>query len=384
MMAAGPPRPDQVEVTVFGRNYGECIVAHIGNGNWLIVDSCVYGDQREPVALSYLRGLQIPTAAIKAIIITHWHDDHCRGVSNILRAAPAARVWIASALTDQEFLKFALRVEKNKTTVAGNKLSEFLEVTREIRRRREAGLVTFGFASARTSMHHVPADLSGHGFDCRVTALSPSHGDILKFIDRIAQSMPEARQTKRSVPSPSPNDVSVASIICIGPSSILLGADLENSDTPIAGWEGVVNEHRESNFGPKATLYKIPHHGSESSHNSDVWQELVIDAPLAVLTPWRVADGRLPTSEGIRLILERTRTAFTTASDARSRQPRKARPLGVGQFLRENKAIRLRSLEAPFGAVRFRSADMTSGQWQNELFGDACPIARLRKVKETR
>src|SRR6516164_161156 len=34
----GPPRPDQVEISVFGPSYGECIVAHLGHGNWIVVD----------------------------------------------------------------------------------------------------------------------------------------------------------------------------------------------------------------------------------------------------------------------------------------------------------------------------------------------------------
>src|SRR5258708_23994560 len=235
MIAGRRPRPDQIEVSVFGPNYGECIVVHIGNDNWIIIDACAHGDHKEPIALSYLRGLDVPRAAIKTIIITHWHDDHCAGVSKLLAAAPAARVWIASALTHQEFLKFALRVQKNKTTVAGNKLAEFSNVIREIGRRREAGLVTFGFASARTSMHHLPAHLSGHGLDCMLIALSPSHGDVFKFMDRLAQNMPERRQTKRSVPPPHPNDASIASMIFIGPGSILLRADLGNSWRSAAG-----------------------------------------------------------------------------------------------------------------------------------------------------
>jgi Metallo-beta-lactamase superfamily len=383
MIAGGRPRPDQVEISVFGPNYGECIVAHIGNDNWIIIDSCIHADDREPIALSYLQGLQVPTTTIKAIVVTHWHDDHCRGVSKILAAAPEAQVWIASALTDREFLRFAFRAEKNTTTVAGHKLSEFSNVIREIRRRHETGLPTFGFASARTSVHHLPADLSGHGLDCRVIALSPSPGDVLKFMDRLAQNMPLRRQTKRSVPSPRPNDVSIASIICIGPGSVLLGADLENSGTLTAGWEAVLSQHRQSSFGPRAALYKIAHHGSENSHNVDVWGELLSNSPKAVLTPWRVADGRLPTSEGIRLILDMTRAAFATASDARSRT-RKRRPPGVNQFLRENRSIRLRSLDAPFGAVRFRTTDMTSGEWQHELFGVACPVASLRRVRAVR
>jgi hypothetical protein len=32
MQASGRPDPDQIEVCVFGPNYGECVVVHLGNG----------------------------------------------------------------------------------------------------------------------------------------------------------------------------------------------------------------------------------------------------------------------------------------------------------------------------------------------------------------
>jgi hypothetical protein len=384
MFASGPPRPGQIEICIFGPNYGECIVAHIGNDNWIVVDSCIYGERREPIALAYLRGLGVPITALKAVIVTHWHDDHCRGIRQILAAAPTARVWIALALTQHEFLRFALRHAKNSTTVAGNKLSEFMNIITEMRRRNEAGLVTFGFASARTSMYQLSEQLSGHVLVCELLALSPSPGDVLNFLDRISKNTPRVRQTKKTVPSPKPNDVSIVSMIRIGPGSVLLGADIENSGTPTAGWEAVIKNNDEAVFGPKASLYKVAHHGSERSHNPDVWQELLTKTPAAVLTPWRVADGRLPTPEGVRIILDQTRMAFATATDARTPQKRKGRPPGVGQFLRENRAIKLRSLEAPFGAVRFRTTDIGSGRWQQELFGAACPLARLRRAKGLR
>jgi Metallo-beta-lactamase superfamily len=215
--AVGPPHSDQIEICIFGPNYGECIVAHVGNGNWIVVDSCIHGDTKEPVALVYLRSIGInPATAIKVILATHWHDDHYRGFSQILSAAPAAHVWIASALTDREFLQFASRMGKNKTAVAGNKLSEFSKTIGEIRRRHEAGLPTFGFASAKTSMYRVGAGVSGHGFPCEILALSPSHGDMLNFMSRLAADMPRSRQTKRAVPSPQPNHLSMATMISVG------------------------------------------------------------------------------------------------------------------------------------------------------------------------
>ena len=70
------PSEDEVEVALLGPGYGESIVAHFGQGEWLIVDSCI-NDAREPQALEYLRAIGVePDEAVSLIVATHWHDDH--------------------------------------------------------------------------------------------------------------------------------------------------------------------------------------------------------------------------------------------------------------------------------------------------------------------
>lgn len=177
----------------------------------------------------------------------------------------------------------------------------------------------------------------------------------------------------------------MATLVSIGPLGILLGADLENSGEPTAGWEAVLGAQDHQPFGPKASLYKIPHHGSQTAHNSDVWEKLLVANPLAVVTPWRKGRGRLPTPEDAKNILHLSKDTFVTAADARTRRLRGLRPAGVLRFLRENEPrIRVRSLNTPFGAVRFRTTDIQSGMWERELFGAACHLrefVRTRSVK---
>jgi hypothetical protein len=317
MHTGGQPAPDQIEVCVFGPGYGECIVVHLGNGNWVVVDSCL--NEGEPVAIAYLQALGVdPARSIRAVIATHWHDDHYKGLSQILTKAPAAHIWISSVLTDQEFLRFAMRMDKNKTAIAGHKITEFVKIIEEISRRRAAGQLTYGLADARTSIFRIDSSISGHGHSCEVLALSPSHGDTLEFLERIAANMPRARQTKRAVPSPSPNRASVATLISVGPLGILLGADVENSGRPTAGWEAILGAHKLHTIGPRASLKKASHHGSENAHNKAVWEDLLSANPLTVLTPWRKGDRRLPTPDGVRNILRLSPDAFSTAADARS------------------------------------------------------------------
>lgn len=65
-----PPRPDELELSLFGSGIGESLAIHLGNGEWAIVDSCL-GDRRRAVALSYLESLAIDIATqVKLVVIT--------------------------------------------------------------------------------------------------------------------------------------------------------------------------------------------------------------------------------------------------------------------------------------------------------------------------
>jgi hypothetical protein len=381
--AKGPPRPDQIEVSVFGPSYGECVCIHFGDGNWAVIDSCLH--EGEPIALSYLRELGFnPNDCIKTIVGTHWHDDHYKGLSKLMAAAPNAPIWIPGALTSPEFLRFAKRISKNKTAIAGNKLSEISRILDEISRRNSQGLVNFGYASSRTSIFRIDANTLAHGHACEMMALSPSHADVHNFLSRIAAQMPSARQTKRTAASPSPNDVSIAILFSIGPASILLGADLENGTTANTGWSAVLASNRSQQFGPLASLYKIPHHGSDTAHNPVIWADLLLTEPAAVLTPWRKGRGQLPTRAGANEILRLSPKAFATAKTARGQSKRLMRPPGVMQTIRELRPrVKVRSLQAPFGAVRFRSIDIQSGTWEEEMFGAACHLSDVARDART-
>ena len=79
------PNSDEIEITVFGPGYGECIVIHIGSNKWIIIDSCL-DDDGEPAALSYLKSLDVQVHKdVVSVMVTHWHDDHIKGLSRIIK-----------------------------------------------------------------------------------------------------------------------------------------------------------------------------------------------------------------------------------------------------------------------------------------------------------
>ncbi|WP_373507633.1 hypothetical protein [Thiocapsa sp.] len=49
-----PPSPDEIEVSILGPGFGECVLIHPGAGRWLIIDSCIDATTKRPVLMSAL------------------------------------------------------------------------------------------------------------------------------------------------------------------------------------------------------------------------------------------------------------------------------------------------------------------------------------------
>ena len=138
-----PPKLDEIEVSVFGPGYGEAIVLHVGEGKWILVDSCIEPASELPAALGYLHDLDVDVEnAVKLIVATHWHDDHICGFGTVLDECKSAAISISSALDIEEFL--ALPVLYREPVVRRSSgLNEFIQMLRILDARKEQG-VRFG------------------------------------------------------------------------------------------------------------------------------------------------------------------------------------------------------------------------------------------------
>ena len=60
---------------------------------------------KEPAALHYFEKIGVdPHTAVKLIVASHWHDDHIRGLSQVVAACPNAKFVCSAAFTNKEFL----------------------------------------------------------------------------------------------------------------------------------------------------------------------------------------------------------------------------------------------------------------------------------------
>lgn len=367
-----PPALNEVEVSIFGPGYGEAVAVHLGNGKWLLVDSCIDPESGLPAALRYLMQLGVDVAQdVKVIVATHWHDDHLRGMAGLFNACQSAQLVISSVLHSTEFRKLiALYGERSMDRSVG--VDEFVRIiellrSRQSKRGRGAG-VRLASADKLLWRDEIVAHQGTNSIN--VYALSPSDAAVLLAQLALADQSPQEKGTKRRLVAPSPNHASVALWIEIGDIRLLLGADLERTGEPSTGWAAVVTESK--SVTERASVFKVPHHGSQNGHHDDVWTKLLLPAPFALLTPFRHGRHLLPKPTDIHRIASLTPNAYVTA-------PVRARPdHWRRRVVRDFVQAATKSIEpvyAGWGQVQLRRVIEDAGAaWRLQLFGDACGL----------
>ncbi|KHE93779.1 MAG: hypothetical protein SCABRO_00456 [Candidatus Scalindua brodae] len=85
------PKEDELEISIFGPGYGESIVLHVPHVGWGIIDSFVQKFENTSIVppLEYLlKILDRPYPKLAFIILTHPHEDHCKGIDRIIKEYP--------------------------------------------------------------------------------------------------------------------------------------------------------------------------------------------------------------------------------------------------------------------------------------------------------
>lgn len=303
---ATPPARGEIEFSIFGPGFGECIAIHLGDEKWMVVDSCVRKQAEVPAVLEYFDRIGVePEQAIELIVATHWHDDHVRGISRILEVASGATFCAASVFAGEEFKAIAEMPPTNSKFSSG--VEELARVRRILNERsRPPELV-----SACKRIRFAPG-----GAVSEIWALSPSNSDALRGIDHIAALIGGRSPGVRRIPAVQPNDVSVVLHLETTAGPLLLGGDLEHHlNSRDRGWHAIVDDAGRP--VSKAAAFKIPHHGSKNAHCPEVWEHLVSENPLCVVSPWERGKTPLPQPADIARMLSYTPYLYVT-SDKRN------------------------------------------------------------------
>jgi hypothetical protein len=192
-----------------------------------------------------------------------------------------------------------------------------------------------------------------------------------QFLKSLASLIPKFGQPRLRVGDLHPNLVSLVVRIVVDGDAVILGADLQ--ERPYQGWTEIIDTSQCLD-GPKATLFKIPHHGSHNAHLDRQWSELLVKDPSVVLAPYNRGSQKLPSDTDVQRIVNLSPHAFSTARVTSIAPKRFDR--AVEKSLEEGN-IKLQSSEIKMGHVQFRKKlKAASAQWETRLLGNAI---RLRE-----
>jgi len=307
-----PPLKSESEVTVFGADYGECIVCHLGNSHWFIVDSCKFSPKSRPAAIDYLSSLGVATAtAVDFIVVSHFDEDHIKGLAETIASCGSAPVYSSAAMTEREFMAYAIDPNFPTARRGYADAREIIDASSYL----VSQCRSFEGVVPMTQLKRISASESGHGFEVRAFALSPSQYEVQNSLRTFAKyAMRPGERIRAQIPIENRNQLSVVVWVDYGPIRVCLGADLEIGDNPKSGWSAIIANRTQ--LDGRADVFKIPHHGSRDAFSHAVWDDMLVANPAAVLAPWSLAGRRLPTRADIGRIKKKTNSAHTTTTSS--------------------------------------------------------------------
>lgn len=342
------PDLDEVEISIFGPGVGECVVVHLGNGDWMVVDSCINKLSKRPVALDYFNVLGVDVStAIRLLVASHWHDDHIRGIAKVCESAQLAKIACSVALKSREFINLAVASPYAMFQWPG--ASEMREVLKICSSRKSSARAA-GPEWAASSMRLLTLAGSDRPFTAEVTSLSPSAETITFSFRAILEEFFAEGRPVRQIPDQSPNEISVVLWIKLGTLNVLLGADLEERNHPGEGWRAIVQS--DTRPSDKAQVFKVPHHGSTNADLQEVWDEMLVPSPHAVVTPYVRGPKVLPSRADLERLCSRTSNVYCTGDPESWKSPKRERT--VDKVLKKIGPKR-RAIEGRMGQVRIRS-----------------------------
>lgn len=344
------PEAHEIELTVFGPGLGEAIAAHLGEGTWLLVDSCKAEHGSGPATAEYLDALGVDAAQVRAVVATHWHDDHVCAISKLAQKYGTADFYMSGVLRESEAVTFLATYGSEAAFGQTGGTRELATILRS----RKVKVV-----NSQTYL----VDETINGRNVRVSAFSPLPEVHRKAAAHLGQYLVKQGQPiNKAPPEPSPNAAAIVLHLDFGDDAVLLGADLE--DNKNWGWTAMVGDPwiiRRS----KASAYKVAHHGSRTSDCEHIWTTLLTSQPVACVTPFIWGRHRLPTDEDKARLRSRT-TGTYISSDASSRPA-----IANDQLKRLNDiCTEIRRVDTGFGAVRLRKK-LGATVWSVDLFGAA-------------
>ena len=323
------PSLQELELSVFGRGFGECIILSCGNNDFIVVDSFVNPETNQPIALDYIKAIGLQPSAIKQVIVTHWHQDHIEGLVNMLEEIGNGVTVILNPIISKDRFNEYISVS---VALRNEKVREFTKLCKYIKENKIK--VLYAMQDKRLFSN----ELFG---SAELIALSPQDDELSKYLNSII--LPEPGKPN-SLPYMNENMFSIVLLAKYAHNGIILGSDLEISNI-YNGWKAIVDNYTHSSCKP--SVIKVAHHGSENGYYDPLWKNIMDKEPISVVTAFNKG-YKLPKDADIDRIKTLSKEVYLAGNKTKKDRDLKNK---VGKI---NPNIQLETISCALGLVRYR------------------------------
>lgn len=389
--ALGTLEPDLLYVFVAGPGAGEGVAVALPRAGWLIVDGCT--TQRQfPLNVLYRKYTRATDDTVRAVVLTHPHQDHAYGIADVIEALTPAVVGVAGVAGTTVAHEFEALGKRRDRRVTSNELrlgvvEQAVNAITDLDEARP-GVVLRLHAGTSLPLGH-PS----------VTALvqSPAPALLQKFFADLKKA---ADLVERA------NEVSTVIELSFGQTTVILGADLPRIESTAGkrkpravatGWDEVMarSPHLEAHHG-----LKLPHHASAGAFHSQ------LNAKAAHRRAWWVTpfnSSRLPRVAdlgGLPRLLEHEPSLYLTALPASKRRQYPVEDPGVVRLDQltpasagTNSGVAFADNAVPIGPAHeaeplepvwvtaFDDAGRIRGRWRGAVALEVLPPSPPRKAR---
>jgi hypothetical protein len=266
-----------LRIYLFGASKGETIVLHLPDGRWGLVDyySSDLARPRSHPAWKLLAGHGVKELAF--VCLTHPHDDHFRGMSEVFGGFEVEAFWSPCGLDLDEF-QFLKAYFKAAAEWADR--AEQMEKATELKSIFDAVAkhgCRYEDVNSGRLLYPNPIDEKS---EFKIWGLAPSSRRTREYKKKLLRSF-RGGLFRGPVPRGAHNEASVALRLDFKGTRVVLGGDVESG-----GWLNVLEDHTSDLLTSK--VVKISHHGSTNGYCEALWPTISTSGGVvAALTPYR-------------------------------------------------------------------------------------------------
>ncbi len=291
------PNNGSVDVIIFGKGIGESILIKSKSGDYILIDSFINDDTKRPICLDYFDKFKISYHNLKLIIITHWHNDHIKGLAEIIKnVGKDVKIVLNPIIKNDRYNDYLSKKSKQQNSDC----SEFVQVMSLIEEYDINRII------ALNNREIYCADKN----DIALFALSPQDEEFSGYIDYL---LTEKLPKENNYHVPDDNLLSIVVLMTINEESFLFAGDMETRSNEKLGWKAVINNY--SKRYDKSSWYKVSHHGSITGDCDDIWNKLLQSKPISFTTLFN--NCYLPTDEDIERLTKKSKDLYVIGNKSK-------------------------------------------------------------------